>query len=212
MCGQSGPDGRTVHHTTEKRPKTCFVSGGAYCCRADGPAQVGGRSAPLTQSCPETFFVSGGKESWSADGPPMGCGRSAIGPRTVRLSASRALADGPPVDRGQSARGLLHGSLCAQVDSPVMDRGRSAHVQKGGVSQYLTYIGVSLSSFHQIRPHPLFLSSLSLSSMWWELSRSRSFGVIPGRSEHIPGHSVTFFNMFSRYFVKSLTLVLGFHN
>ena len=86
----------------------------------------------------------------------MGCGRSAIGPRTVRLSASRALADGPPVDRGQSARGLLHGSLCAQVDSPVMDRGRSAHVQKGGVSQYLTYIGVSLSSFHQIRPHPLF--------------------------------------------------------
>ena len=93
-----------------------------------------------------------------------------------------------------------------------MDRRRSTHVQKGGVSQYLTYIGVSLSSFHQIRPHPLFLSSLSLSSMWWELSRSRSFGVIPGRSEHIPGHSVTFFNMFSRYFVKSLTLVLGFHH
>ena len=33
-----------------------------------------------------------------------------------------------------------------------------------------------------------------------------------GRSEHIPGHSVTFYTMSSRYFVKSLTLVHEFHH
>ena len=34
--------------------------------------------------------------------------------------------------------------------------------------------------------------------------------MVPGRSEHIPGHSATFYTMSSRYFVKSLTLVHGF--
>ena len=36
--------------------------------------------------------------------------------------------------------------------------------------------------------------------------------MVLGRSEHIPGHSATFYTMSSRYFVKSLTLVLGFHH
>ena len=36
--------------------------------------------------------------------------------------------------------------------------------------------------------------------------------MIPGRSKHIPGHSATFFIMSSRYFVDSLTLVLGFQH
>ena len=38
------------------------------------------------------------------------------------------------------------------------------------------------------------------------------FGVIPGRSEHIPGHSATSYTMSSQYFLKSLTLVLGFNH
>ena len=54
-----------------------MVSGGLDFYRADGPAQAGGLSAPLSKIVPETCFVSGGKERSTADGPLLGRGRSA---------------------------------------------------------------------------------------------------------------------------------------
>ena len=43
----------------------------------DSPAQVGGRSAALTQNVPERVFSLVGLMICAADGPPLGCGRSA---------------------------------------------------------------------------------------------------------------------------------------
>ena len=46
-------------------------------CLADSPAQVGGRSATLTQIVPERVFSLVGLMICAADGPPLGRGRSA---------------------------------------------------------------------------------------------------------------------------------------
>ena len=46
-------------------------------CLADSPAQVGGRSAALTQNVPERVFSLVGLMICAADGPPLGRGRSA---------------------------------------------------------------------------------------------------------------------------------------
>ena len=44
---------------------------------ADSPAQMGGRSAALTQNVPEMVFSLVGLMICAADGPPLGRGRSA---------------------------------------------------------------------------------------------------------------------------------------
>ena len=57
--------------------------------------------------------------------------------------------------------------------------------------------------------HPKGSLSFSLKHMG-ETTRSRLFGVVPERSENIPGLFSRLCIMSSRYFDESLTLVLGF--
>ena len=74
----------------------------------------------------------------------------------------------------------------------------------------LTYIGCPS---HTPPPYRTQTSKRSLSFSLkhvGETTRSSLFGVVPGRSEHIPGLFSRLCIMSSRYFNESLTLVLGF--
>ena len=85
-------------------------------------------------------------------------------------------------------------------------------LQKCGVGQALTYMDMSHSPPYQTdNKHPKRPLSFS-SKHVGETSRSRSFGVIPGQSERITGHSATSSIMSSRYFIESQSHVLGFHH
>ena len=68
---------------------------------------------------------------------------------------------------------------------------------------------MSLSLLPPNRTHPP-KASLFLSQARGETTRSSLFGVVPGRSEDIPGLFSKLCIMSSRYFDESLTLVLGF--
>ena len=69
---------------------------------------------------------------------------------------------------------------------------------------------VPLTPLHQTA-HNIKKLSLSFSLKHvGETTRSRLFGVIPGRSENIPGLFSSLCILSSRYFDESLTLVLGF--
>ena len=76
----------------------------------------------------------------------------------------------------------------------------------------LTYIGCPS---HTPPPNRTQTSKRSLSFSLkhvGETTRSRLFGVVPGRSEHIPGLFSWFSIMSSRYFNNSSPYVLGFHH
>ena len=127
--------------------------------------------------------------------------------RTVRQRP----ADGPPVlgriwqrqfQSGVSVK--IHKRMVRQdtADSPRRDR------MVGSARLDLYWVSLSPPPPNRT-PHPKALS-LSLSSMWGEMTRSRLFGVVPGRSENIPELFSRLYIMSSRYFDESLTLVLGF--
>ena len=159
-------------------------------------------------------------------------GWSATGPRTVRGSSVQPAsfgytsglstehsADGPPRVRVRSTH--VEKSYQRQFQSGVCGRifrsGQSAWVSRTvracaelwGQPRIDLY-GVVSYSPPPTRTQTLKSSLLSLSSTWEEPSRGRTFVMIPGRSERITGHSARIFIMSSRYFVDSLTLVLGF--
>ena len=129
-------------------------------------------------------------------------------------------ADGLPWVRGQSASVRKNSPEAVQVGGlskfskadgpPEVTEGPRLR-RTGGVARLDLY-GVLLSS-PTTKPttfnHKLSLS-FSLKHVG-ETSRSRAFGMIPGRSEDIPGLFSTISIMSSQYFVKSLTLVLRFH-
>ena len=129
------------------------------------------------------------------------------------------IADSPPKDRGRSAHvgqilpeTVLFGWQCKNFKG-----GRSAGISRT-VRDWterwgrpdLTYIGCPS---HTPPPNRTQTSKRSLSFSLkhvGETTRSSLFGVVPGRSEHIPGLFSRLCIMSSRYFDESLTLVLGF--
>ena len=128
------------------------------------------------------------------------CGQSAKGPRTVRLCWA------------EFARGSV--SLVAVKK---FKGGRSARVPRTAREWTerwgrpdLTYKGCPSHNPPPNRTHhPKSFLSFSLKHVG-ETTRSRLFGVVPGRSENIPGLFSRLCIMSSRYFDESLTLVLGF--
>ena len=61
---------------SEPVPESLLNSSGNLNLLADSPAQVGGRSAALTQNVPERVFSLVGLMICAADGPHLGHGRS----------------------------------------------------------------------------------------------------------------------------------------
>ena len=128
--------------------------------------------------------------------------------RTVR----QRNADGPPV-LGRIYQRQFQSAVesnFSEADGPLQGSRtvRSCAEQWGPPK--LTYIEGSLS-FSPTNPHQTSKSSLSFSLKHvGETTRSRLFGVVPGRSEHIPVLFSRFYIMSSRYFDESLTLVFGF--
>ena len=97
----------------------------------------------------------------------------------------------------------------SKADGPPGYRGQSATGQKGGVGQTCLIMDVTLTTPTKPHPHPKGSLSFSLKHVG-ETTRSRLFGVVPGRSENIPGLFSSLCIMTSQYFDESLTLVLGF--
>ena len=137
------------------------------------------------------------------DSPRVRGGQSAKGPRTVRLCWAEFA-------RGRVSRIAVKkkfkGGRSARVSWTVRE-----WTERWGRPD-LTYIGC-----HSHSPPPnrtqTSKSSLSLSFSLkhvGEMTRSRLFDVVPGRSENIPGLFSRLCIMSSRYFDESLTLVLGF--
>jgi len=149
-------------------------------------------------------------ESWHNSGQSKiwYCGQSAGKGRTVR----QRTADGPPVlgrfyqRQFQSVGSVkkFNGGRSARISRTVRD-----WTERWGRPD-LTYIGCHSHS------HPPNRTQTSKSSLSFSLkhvgetTRSRLFGVVPGRSEHILGLFLRLCIMSSRYFNESLTLVLGF--
>jgi len=125
-----------------------------------------------------------------------------MGPRTVRQCWEN-------FTRGSSSRVSISEFLEADGRQGIADGPR---LRRTGGSPDVTYMGCRF-----LLPPPNGPLSTKISLPFslkheGETSRSRLFGVVPGRSESITGHFATIFIMSSRYFVKSLTLVLGFHH
>ena len=132
----------------------------------------------------------------------MNCGRSAMGPRTVRKCLKK-FPEAVPVSC------LYQHFQRWTVRQGIPD---SLRLRRTGRVARLDLYGMSLSLPPPNRPKsPKSSLSFSLKHVG-ETSRSRLFGVVSGRSESITGHYTTIFIMSSRYFIKSLTLVLGFHH
>ena len=66
-------------------PETLLNSSGNLNWLADSPAQMGGRSAALTQNVPEMVFSLVGAMIYAADGPPWG----ADGPPAILTICTR---------------------------------------------------------------------------------------------------------------------------
>jgi len=135
----------------------------------------------------------------SADSPRVRGGQSAKGQRTVRTWWAEAVSVG-----WQCKKKKFNGGQSTGISRTVRD-----WTEKWGRPD-LTYIGC-LSHFPPPNHTQTSKRSLSFSLKHvGETTRSSLFGVVPGRSEHIPGLFSRLCIMSSRYFDESLTLVLGF--
>ena len=161
----------------------------------------------------------------SADGPRVSGGQSAVNWTCSSEALQRScqpqkfIADSPPKNRGQSAYAgqILPEAVSVSWQCKKFKGGRSARLsrtvrewtERWGRPDF-TYIGCPSHS------PPPNRTQTSKSSLYFSLNhvgettRSRLFGVVPGRSEHIPGLFSRLCIMSSRYFNESLTLVLGF--
>ena len=160
-----------------------------------------GRSAGKRRTVRRSWelFTRGSAEKSSTG--KLHSGRSAKGPRTVRqcweeFTRGKIQSDGSVKIQRRTVRQDT-------ADSPLLDR-------KVG-SARLDLYWMSLSQPPPNRTHHQKALSLSFSlKHLGETTRSRLFGVVPGRSENIPGLFSRLCIMSSRYFDESLTLVLGF--
>lgn len=189
---------------------------------ANGPLVRGRRSAVHEICSPEAQICRKGK-----------CGKSAYGPQTVRGSSVQPVsfgytggvfneksADGPPWVRGRSA--VVEKNLLEAVPSGVCQIFQSRTVRLGIADSPHLHRNVGPATHGLICSSPFLLppnrahtikSPLSFSlKHLGETSRSKIFGVVPGRSEHIPGLFSRFSIMSSRYFTDSSPYVLGFHH
>ena len=168
-----------------------------------------GRSAGKRRTVRSSWdlFTRGSAEKFST--AKLHCGRFAKGPWTVRLSSVhpasfgytdglllskartvlRRSADSPPVLGRIYQRQFQSAvrSIFSEADGPLQgSRTIRACAEQWGQPE-LTYIEVSLS-FSPTNPHQTSKSSLPFSLKHvGEMTRSRLFGMVPGRSEHIPG-------------------------
>ena len=127
--------------------------------------------------------------------------------RTVR----QRTADGPPVLGSFYQRQFQSGvSVKIQWRTVRQDTADSPRLDRMVGSARLDLYWMSLSLPPPNRTHPPKVSLFFSLKHVGETTRSRLFGVVPGRSENIPGLFSRLCIMSSRYFDESLTLVLGF--
>ena len=185
--------------------------------RADGPRVRGGRSA-VHEIChqmlcrkmfqPKNIPRTVRPMHRLASDTPVRCSLSKA--RTVRQGS----ADSLPLLRKFYQRPFLWEakSEIIMADSPPGDRGRPAPAQNGGIGHLWIYMPKSLSPPTKPHRHHQKLSlSFSLKHVG-ETSRSRVFGMILGRSEHILGLFLQLSFMSSRYFIDSSPYILGFYH